>query len=117
MTGTTTLGYPYPEDSDPVADLALAVRNLAQKVDDNIGVVATGTATVAMGGTANATVAVVFPVGRFTSAPAVATGSNHGNYDAYVESVTASGFTMRCKHRTDANTSVNVPVYWIAVQQ
>lgn len=33
MTGTTTSGLPYPEDTDPLSDIAAAVQALAEAVD------------------------------------------------------------------------------------
>lgn len=36
MTGTTTHGLPYPEDTDPLADIAAAVQALAEAVDQKL---------------------------------------------------------------------------------
>lgn len=43
MAGTTTLGYPYPSAGDSMSDEATKVQELAQAVDDNVGLLKTGT--------------------------------------------------------------------------
>lgn len=117
MPSTTALGYPIPLDSDPVNDGAESVRNLAQAVDDNVGVIAAGTSTVVLSSAANGSVAVVFPVGRFSAAPVVVASNENSIYHASVSNVTAAGFTLAVRQTLNNTATINVPVSWIAVQQ
>lgn len=118
MPTTTTLGYPVPLDSDPVADGATATRNLGQAVDDKIGVAARGISTVVVTASTVGTLAVDFPVGRFTSAPAVvATGVGSSVWMAYIQAITASGFTLGVRQVQGTSTTANVAVNWIALEQ
>lgn len=120
MTSTTTLGFPMPDDSDPVADLALAVRNLAQKIDDNVGMVACGRGTVNLAAASNGDLNIVFPVGRFIGSGVPRVVANTGNrqyYAVVVGTPTNAGATVRVQHRADSSATVAVDVDWIAVKQ
>lgn len=70
MPSNTPNGYPYPVASDPVAQGATAIQNLAQAVDTRLGVMAAGQLVIPIPviGT-NYTATVTLPAGRFTSAP------------------------------------------------
>lgn len=96
--GTTTKGYRYPEPTDPVAQGADAIKNLALDVDARAGAAASG--TVSLTPTAlNAPVsaAITFPAGRFTVPPNVVTTVVSGNPHQFASGqsgVTAAGFTL-----------------------
>lgn len=115
----TSNGYPYPAQSDPVAQGATAIQNLAQAVDTKLGVLAAGAASVpisAIGTVGNTT--VTFPAGRFPSAPvAVVTTTQNAslpqNSTSSAAAITATGFTMYAI-RTGGSLSP-VVVGWVAI--
>jgi len=113
----TARGYPYPLSSDPVAQGATAIQNLAQAVNDRAGVAASGTVTIQVT-TANtaASVSVVFPAGRFTAAPVVLTtlqaGTNPFNNASNAGNVTANGATIYANGTASGGKAVG----WLAVQ-
>lgn len=115
--GTTTKGYRYPETTDPVAQGATAIKNLATDVDTKASVSAAGTAVITVtANNANMTTSVTFPAGRFSATPAVAIaayGSNCSYYSTGVNNVTVNGFTA-IAFRT-AGTG-NISVGWVATQ-
>lgn len=118
MPSTTTRGFRYPLDSDPVSDGAAAVRNLADDVNSKVGAIARGTSTVTVTASTIGTAAVSFPAGRFTAAPAVvATGNNSSVWMAYVQAVTKDRFTLGVRQVQGTSTSATVSVHWIAVEQ
>jgi hypothetical protein len=113
--GTTTGGLPYPEDSDPVAAGAQNIKALATK----LGASASGTVSLNAPAQTVATVAVTFPVGRFTAPPCVVVGRNATTSWAgmpqlyWAQSVTTTG----CQIAGIANVgSSNIGLYWIATQ-
>lgn len=117
----TTKGFPYPSASDPAAEGAAAIEDLAEAVDTHLGRMAAGSVGgLTLGAAGTTTAAVSFPVGRFTSAPVVVCTITSGypaagtaqNAFAWASSVTASGFTMNYR-RGAADTGV---VSWVAVQ-
>jgi hypothetical protein len=96
MSTVNTGGLTVPEDADPVAQGAAAMRTIASK----LGATATGTATLSLP-TANTSnsVAVTFPAGRFTAPPVVnltrQTGIGGGsNVFYWPNAITATGFTL-----------------------
>lgn len=122
MPTTTTLGFPIPNDSDPMADLALAVRNLAQYVDDNVGKVAIGQSTITVTAANTGDLVVNFPAGRFAAGQTprvvaqVADSSN--NFMVHVPVISNTQMTLRAIHRDAASTTTTtVVVNWIAVYQ
>lgn len=117
MPSTTTLGYPIPLDSDPVADLALAVRDLAQAVDDNVGKVYAGTTGIDLVAASTGTVVVNFPVGRFSGTPVVTGTATNQNYYVTVSAISSASVTVRVSHRDGSNATATVNVHLIAVQQ
>jgi hypothetical protein len=117
--GTTAKGYPYPEDSDPVAQGAQAIKALATKIDSNAGVSASGSVSLNAAAQTVATVAVTFPVGRFTAPPSVVVGRTTAtSWTAmpqlyWSQSVTATG----CQIAGLSNVgSSSIPLNWTAVQ-
>lgn len=119
MPSNTTLGYPYPLSSEPVADGDNAIQNLAQAVDDKAGVFASGVESVTFG--ANGTpvaIPVTFPVGRFTTAPVVQIALRGvASPQAYAVSTgtpTSSGVTL---YVTRITGSSGASLQWLAHQQ
>lgn len=118
MPGTTTHGFRYPSDTDPVNDGAEAVRNLANDVDDRVGAFACGSVVVAVAAATNASAAVVFPAGRFAAAPrVVATINGALLYGASTSAITAAGCNIHVRHLDNTSATVNVTVHWIAMDQ
>jgi hypothetical protein len=113
----TAKGYRYPATTDPVAQGATAIQNLATDVDTKAGVFASGQAAIPVtANNTNMTLTVTFPAGRFTAAPNVAIAPYGGNPSYYftgVNNVTASGFTA-VAFRTAGTGNINVG--WIASQ-
>jgi hypothetical protein len=108
-------GLTVPEDSDPVAQGAAAMRTLASK----LGATASGAVSLNAAAQTVATIAVTFPAGRFTVAPNVTVGRSTSTSWAgmpqlyWAQSVTTTG----CQIAGIANVgSSNIPLYWIAVQ-
>lgn len=118
MASSTALGFRYPTASDPVANGAQAVQNLAQDIDDTVGRIATGTATVTLSSSNTGVTAVIdFPAGRFTSAPKVTLGSNAQGFVWNKVSATATQLTLRVSTTNGGTSSTTVSCDWIAVQQ
>ena len=69
--GTTSNGYPYPEDTAALAGGARAIKDLATAVNSLLRKTAAGRGTVVLTKVAAASLAVNFPSGRFTAVPAV----------------------------------------------
>ena len=118
--GTTTKGYPYPEDTDPTAQGAQAIKALANAIDTGLGRAASGSFTLSIpSAQAGSSVAVTFPVGRFTAAPAVMLNRSTGigwasmpiAYTAGAQ--TASGFTAT---GISAATGGAAALQYVAVQ-
>lgn len=119
MSGATTPhAYPYPLGTDLVSDGDNTLAALATMIDTKLGVWAAGTATVPIvaAGT-GASIAVTFPVGRFTAAPVVVCSPEMGNPfqdpRATAINATTSGFT--CWAARMAGTAA-LAVWWRAVQ-
>lgn len=79
---------------------------------------ATGTVNISMGGSGGVSVAVTFPVGRFTKAPVVVASASPGsnNYFASTYNATTSGFVMYVSHRDNTGTATSILNSWIANQ-
>lgn len=120
MATTTQLGFPIPEDTDPLADIALAVRTLAQYVDDNIGKVYVGSSVIPVNNANTGDLLVNIPAGKFSAAPKVVAqvADTSNGWMVHVISATATVITLRAINR-DAGTvgTANVTAHWIAVQQ
>src|SRR4029077_470139 len=73
MPANTPKGFPYPLGTDRLMDGDDAIHNLATAVDTLTGVFASGTVNTPVPGALNpvVSVAVTFPVGRFTAPPQV----------------------------------------------
>lgn len=113
----TPHGYPYPVGTDRVMDGDDVIHNLADKIDSQLGVLASGSVTVQTT-TVNtpASASVTFPAGRFTTPPNVIVscqGANPQFAFASTAAPTASGTVLwACKTTGTAATVV----YWIATQ-
>lgn len=115
---TTAHGYPYPLGTDRVMDGDDVIHSLADKVDTNLGY---GMFSGQVSLTINAlntpvSVAVTFPVGRFTVAPNVAVGLNTGAPNTNMGSMSgtsATGVTIWAV-RTGGTVPVSQVVYYVA---
>jgi hypothetical protein len=113
---TTPKGYPYPVGTDRVADGDNAIRALAEAVESLLGVAATGSGAITTTGSnpSNGSLAVTFPVGRFTAAGIVPrvflcqmsafVGGTGGYAAVYPSGISTSGFTANCR-RADVQTT------------
>lgn len=118
MPANTPLGYPYPLGTDRLMDGDDAIHNLASAVEGKLGVQASGTAVVTVA-TINtpASVAVTFPVGRFTVAPVVTACAVSNNPGTILAGVGTGPTTTGCTvfgYRSASTGTVNVA--WNAVQ-
>lgn len=116
MPANTPKGYPYPLGTDRLMDGDDSIHSLATAVDTNLGTGAAGTSvvTVATGGTPSA-LAVTFPAGRFTVAPAVVVSVNQNantGVTATATGITTTGFALNAVRAT----SGTVQCQWIALQ-
>lgn len=116
MASVNTGGLTVPDDTDAVNQGAAAMRTMASK----LAAMASGTVGLALPGspgTSNS-VAVTFPVGRFTVAPVITlmrqTAWNPGTGMAYyANGITTSGFTLNGQSTSSGGTAT---LHWIAVQ-
>lgn len=112
MGSTPKLALPYPEDTDPLANMAAAVEALANALD--VIPRAQG-GTVAWPGAAagvNVGVAVVFPR-AFTAAPVVVGVLSDSRVVMAPSAITAAGFTFNGRNLSAAAAGAGTG-YWIA---
>jgi hypothetical protein len=114
MSGSTPNGYPYPDDSDPVAQGAQAIKALATKVDTQLRASAAGTASISVSNAALGSVAVTLPAGRFTAPPRVAVTSGNSAFFGSVSAQSATSFNASVRVWNNVATTATVPVDWIA---
>jgi hypothetical protein len=116
--GTTASGYPYPEDTDLLAQGAQAIKALANAAEPRAGQSAAGTAQVTINGQSIASAAVTFPVGRFTAAPnvtAAAVGGAGAWTSGMVSGITATGCVVWVRNFSgSAGGSTPLPCCWVA---
>lgn len=115
--GSTAKGFPYPDPTDAVANGDLAIKALAQYLEDKhpkASVSGTVTITVTAATTGNA--AVVFPVGKFAAAPKVTLGVIGSSvfFAATTGGPTTSGFTAQVRKYDGVNVTTSVVVHWQA---
>lgn len=109
---STVNGLPVPDDTDPVAVGASAIRALAGKLQQ----VAAGINTAVFSNVAAANVAITFPVGRFSAIPSVmVTPATTSAYFGYLVSVTAAGATIGARQYAGTLTTINLQVDWMAM--
>lgn len=118
MPGITTAGYPYPLPSDPIKEGADAIKALAERIEDRLGLgIVTGRVVINMPATGvfvNAT--VTLPAGYFAAASAdvsVTLGTNNRIY-LDVTFSTATYFQIRANASTGSG---NQTVHWLAVRR
>lgn len=120
MSTTTTLGFPYPQSTDKVADLATLVQSLAQFVDDNVGLAksgdaSSGTLVAATPKTVAVSFATAFPAaGPSPKVVASPKGTNATLFSVQVLNVTKSGFDLNFRRETG---TASFDASWIAHAQ
>ena len=115
--GTTPKGYPYPEPNDPVGQGDDVIKALAQAVDDKVGASAAGTATISLAAASAGSVAVTFPAGRFSAAPAVTASANNTAAQHYVMNTgtpSPGGVIVVASQKASTQATISFPVSWIA---
>lgn len=120
MPTTTGRGFRIPLDTDPVADGALAVRNLGTDVNDNIGRIAAGSVSVQLTNQSTNTATFNVPVGRFINNQGnitVTCSTIFAGYIANVTSISTTQIGVRITRLDGTNVTNSVPVHLIAVQQ
>lgn len=114
--GTTASGYPYPEDTDIVAQGSSAIKALAQAIESRLRATAAGQVSITVNTTTTIfSKAVTFPAGRFTSAPIVVTSVSHSWWVASVSAITATGCTITIRNVTTGSESTSRVAYWHAI--
>lgn len=121
--GTTAKGYPYPDPGDSVANTDLAIKALADFLNNNgFKAMHAGSqvVTVPNGATSAGSAApLVFPAGKFSAIPiVVAVVQGTSSYHVAVGATTAAqvSFTVRHIDATAAAGAQNVTVWFVAVQ-
>lgn len=119
MSDTTSPnGFPFPEDTDNVADYPALAEALAEAVNDHIGLSKSGTQSsgTLVAGTPKA-VAYVFATAFPAAGPVpqvcvtISNGGNPQTYSAFVTAVSRSGFTVTYE-RTTGTAALSIG--WIA---
>jgi hypothetical protein len=113
----TTNGYPYPADTDPIAQGAAAIQGLAGAIDTRVrsGTVV-GVVSVTFNNGISATAAVTFPAGRFLAGPAVtvpAAGSS-GFYGYLPAPPTVGGCTVALRQADSVAYTGTISAHWHA---
>jgi hypothetical protein len=119
MPANTAKGYPYPLGTDRVMDGDDSIKALAEAVDVHLGRAASGVATTPVSSALNApvTVAVTFPVGRFSAPPQVnvtAVGANPAWSTGIAATATTGGVTLTAAKVYGGNAAASLA--WVAVQ-
>lgn len=112
---TTRHDIPRMDDSDALAAVAEAIRDLADKVDELLP--QAGTDTVSLVAASQGFVTVTFP--HAFADPPVVTANVDGNaaYYAVVSNVTTTQARIYVAHRDATNATVSVDVTWSAVKE
>ncbi len=117
--GTTTKGYPYPENSDAVANGADAIKALADFLNNNnVKTFHVGTVVVNVAATAVQAQTFNLPAGKFAAgAPTVVllTPVANTQYIATSSNLTTTQFTVTLRHYNSTSQTVNVTVAYAAV--
>lgn len=115
-TGTTPKGYPYPNGDDPIANGDNMITALATAVDTHLGRAAAGLVSAPTFGPQS--MAVTFPVGRFTSGPrvvalpVVTASASNPTFVGISTGITTSGCTIT----SDRAAGGGYSILWLAVQ-
>jgi hypothetical protein len=111
----TANGFPYPADTDPIAQGAAAIQALAAKVDTALRTSAGGRVSIALNNVTSAAVAITFPAGRFSAPPAlVATGENTSTYIMSCSAVTATAASVTARYYLGTASTATVTAMWAA---
>lgn len=117
---TTPKGYPYPLGTDRVMDGDDAIHSLATAVETLAGVACAGNATLPAPSAINVptTLAVTFPVGRFTAVPWVIGSPQGGSPQAFAPmstaAVTTAGVTLYGARVS--GSMATIVMSWLAIQ-
>lgn len=120
MGSTPILGIPYPEPTDPVSQGAAAMQAIATALETKaFYALAYGVSSLSFSAATQASLAVTFPAGRFTTVPWVLMGiSGVGFADLYAPRMasapTTSGMTIVLNAATARTGPVSVN--WLAFQ-
>lgn len=112
--GTTPNGYPYPEDTDPVAAGAQAIKAVATKVDTALRASAAGKATINVSAASLGTVTVTFPAGRFTAPPAITAVVDNSGYFCGTDTISATSARIWARQYTSSNATIALNAQWHA---
>lgn len=117
MPSSTAKGFPYPVGSDKLGDTDLRIKALADYLNDNVGMVKSGSGssgTLAAG--AGIDVTVNFSGTAFPGVPQVVAtvkvNTTLSTLVVFVKTVTASTVVFRCQNNHSG--SVNIAFDWIA---
>lgn len=113
--GNTANGYPYPEDTDLVAQGAQGIKALANAIDTRARATAAGVVTIGLSNANNGSVAVTFPAGRFATTPAVTATSEDGTMFAAAYSRTATGCRVFVRQFAGTAVTGSIVTSWVAV--
>jgi hypothetical protein len=111
---TTSKGFPYPASTAPVAQGAAAIQDLAEFIDPNTGITASGEVNLDFTGDISRTALVTFVAGRFGSAPHVVATCGGPRLIAAVYGITAAHFTLTVYTPTGAAGTGSNTTQWIA---
>lgn len=115
MPATNAFGLPYPLPTDPVADGATAILNLADAVGARLRI-ASGTLTVPVTDGVGGPVSVTFPANRFSQVPHTVVSSQDSWYNAISTAITTTGFSVNVRRLDPATVAPNIGVRWVAIQ-
>jgi hypothetical protein len=106
---------PYMVDSDPLADVASIMQDLAERVEKLTPI--TGRATCTLVGAASGAANITFPAGKFATPPRVFTTIESGStaYASYVSVTSATAATVRVRHVDGTAASTSIDVQWVAI--
>ena len=114
-TTSTRKAIPKMADSDPMSDVAEAIRDLADRVDELLPL--SGQASVSLVSASSAYTTVTFPGSYFAATPRiVATVNGDANYFAIVGTASASSVRVYAVHRAGSTVTATITVDWIAVK-
>lgn len=117
--GTTVKGFPYPENSEAVANGADAIKALADFLQtNNVKTFHVGTVVVNVAASALQAQTFNLPVGKFAAgAPTVVLLTCVGNtqYIATSSAISTTQFTVTLRHYNSTSQTVNVTVAYAAV--
>lgn len=113
--GTTASGYPYPEDTDPVAQGAQAIKALANAIEAQLGASAAGVVSIVLTNVNQASKTVTFPVNRFKVPPVCSVTSTNANLFGLISAtVTTTSFTAWLRVATNVNSTFTADAHWMA---